>query len=205
MKKILLLISLVVLTAAGCESFADPSMNNIPENSASTNTVDSGPDISNWKIYKNDKLGFQISYPDNYKVVENPTDQTHKDSIIYLANQEAFDSKSDKVYGQIYVKKVRNSLKNQNNSQFSWQLLSLGKVNSIIDDQTGYLMYSYFTADAYSSSRAYILSSTSPRNPGDDGSEVGDVLVATVSSSTDDVIPDVTTPDWIARTMKFTK
>jgi hypothetical protein len=115
--------------------------------------------------------------------------------VLLLSNQEA----NEKTYGLIYIRKTRSSLKTEVNNAFSWFLNSMTKTED-------YWMFDYFTGSATDSNRVYIKTNTTPRYPGDEGTVTGDVLIADVESSYNgDVIPNTTTPDWIARTMNFTK
>ncbi len=204
MKKILVILPVIMLVAVGCNT--TPAIYNQPEeqqvDQSNIREQEIKPDTSKWKVYKNEKLGFQISYPSTYKVVENP--EAPFVGSILITNQESFNAEQDDVYGQVYIKKARTSLKAQNSAQFNTFLVSVSKVSSI-DDLESYWLYEYFTASAYDSSRAYVLSDVQPRTPGDDGSVVGNTLIATTEASTSDVIDKTTTPDWIARTMQFTK
>jgi hypothetical protein len=165
---------------------------------------DTKPNMATWKTYRSAKLGFQISYPSSYTLTENPSDPNHKGSAISLSNQDAYGKKADKVYGQIFVKKTRTSLKAQNNALFNGVLTSLGKV-ATIDGKSAFLQYDYFTASASDISRTYVLTDLSPKSPADDGSAVGNVLIATVEASTEGEIAKTTTPDWIARSLQFAK
>ncbi len=204
MKKVLLMLPLVVLLAAGCNNSKSSGTVNEQSTTKPTQMQEQKPAMANWKTYKNAKLGFQISYPPSYRLTENPNDPNHKGSVLFITNQDAYNRKADAIYGQIYIKKTRTSLKAQNNALFNWNLTSLVK-SSAVEGNVSYLKYSYFTGSASDSSHTYVLTDASPKTPGDDGSGTGNVLVATVDTSTEGEVGETATPDWIARTMQFVK
>lgn len=207
MKKLLLGISIISLLAVGCSRSVPvkPGMSNTPP---PEETVQK-PDMANWKTYENKKLGFKISYPSAYQITENPTDlpkpendpNFYKGTVLVLSNADA----GEQVYGLIYVKKVKDSLKSQTAKQFSPFLTSMNKYPTD-GDLNNYWVFNYFTASASDSLHTYVLAKTPPDSPADNGSKIDDILIAEVQSAYNgDIIPEVTQPDWIARTIDFIK
>lgn len=201
MKKYIVIVCALTLIATSCSKNPISQSNDQLISEVEQETA-IPPDMSQWQTYTNDKLGFKISYPPSYKIQENPkldapeyNPNYYKNVVLLLSNQEA----NEKTYGLIYIRKTRSSLKTEVNNAFSWFLNSMTKTED-------YWMFDYFTGSATDSNRVYIKTNTTPRYPGDEGTVTGDVLIADVESSYNgDVIPNTTTPDWIARTMNFTK
>jgi hypothetical protein len=202
MKKIFVLAAGICMLAAGCAvQKPEPVLENNQKTEASKTEEAAAPDMSNWQTYTNAKAGFKISYPAGYKVVENPKDPTHPGALLYLEN----DGDNDEIYGQIYISKRRASLKQMVNEEFSLNLNKMQTVSSA-DMQNQYWEFNLFSGDAYMNNKHFILYDHQATRPDDAGDAVADILVARVlSSNKNGVIDETTTPDWIARTMQFTK
>lgn len=87
--KAAILILMVMLLVAGggvwygrSKSVAPPA--NIPEK-ASFSGQSNATDFSNWKIYKNEKYGFEFKYPEDVIVHENIVDYQGGDTIVGLS------------------------------------------------------------------------------------------------------------------------
>ncbi len=214
MKKLLLAIGVLSLVAAGCNYQSMTTDNNLIQNSSSNTTESDNstpPDISGWKTYTNTKLGFEFKYPSDYVIQDNPTDlprpeddpDAYKNTVVYLSNADS----PNKEKGQIYIQLNKTSLRAQADKQFGWFLREMNFVTGTEDPnfQTHYYKYSYFTGDAYAQNHHYVLSDVEQQGPDDDARAIGNVLVIKVFEWTDGLAPETMTPDWIARTVKFTK
>jgi len=83
MKKLLIISSLVLLAAAGCNKTAQnnsPSNNNQSSNSNTPSLNYSNTD--NWLTYTNNQLGFQFKYPPDWQVVTATADQAKTGLIV---------------------------------------------------------------------------------------------------------------------------
>lgn len=211
MKKIFVLVIGLSLLANGCALTSDQSLDNVPETSSMTG--EDKPDMSQWKTYENKALNFKISYPDGYTITESPKDlpvpedqpDAFKNTVLYISNQDSVSDKVGSTYGQIYIMKLRSSIRAEYSKQISPSLMEMTKVPT--DGDLGqYYMFNYFTASANDSSRVYMLSNHEISGPGDLLNQPSDILIARVQSGYNgNIIPETTVPDWIARTMNFIK
>lgn len=207
--KIFLIVTSAILLATGCTIFEDPSSQNTPM--VSTLTGEEKPDMSEWKTYENKTLNLKISYPSDYEITENPKDlpepedqpDAYKDTVLYLSNQNSVSNRPDSTYGQIYIMKTKSTVKEVYAKQFSSHLREMMLVPSSGDiDQ--YYMFKYFTGSASNSMHTYFLAKQRPEGLADNSLTSTDILVAKVQSSYNgNIIPALTTPDWIVRTLSF--
>ena len=101
--------------------------------------------------------------------------------------------------------KMRSSVKDQYTKQFNSALREMIMVPTD-GDINQYYLFKYFTASASDSMHTYVLANYQPTGPDDLSVTPTDVLVAKVQAGyIGNVIPEVTTPDWIARTIDFIK
>jgi hypothetical protein len=215
MKKIFLVIPMIALVAWSCQK---PAQEQTASQDQAQTPAQAEISTAGWKTYTNSALGFKFSYPPEYVIEENPKDlpipednpDYYKGTLVYLSNQNATSGpdsvmKPGEVYGQIYILARKSSLKQQFSDGFS---VFLRRAEEIMgsNNQNSYWMLSYFSGDANSSNRTYLLSDHEPTSPADDGSAPSNILMARVQSSYNgDIIPDVTVPDMIARSLQFTK
>ena len=123
----------------------------------------------NWKTYTNERMGFEIKYPLTYAVKEEK-------SRVVFESAHAPETQAD---NSIEFVKIRSSLKNAVANYFSWATPVIKWENPGNDDwQTQAVVIGNFTGDVYSRDAIYLFLKDYPRDLGDDGSRVMDIVQA---------------------------
>src|SRR4051812_32563645 len=114
MKRILILTSAIILVAAACNKQAPVSntQNQTNQNDQPQAQAEQQIDMSGWKTYKNDKIGFQLNYPLQFTIVENPTVNDLPIASDFGANVALVVKNSDGSFGDsIAIKRIHSSIK----------------------------------------------------------------------------------------------
>ena len=158
-------------------------------------------DTTNWKVYQNEELGFELKYPPDFQLFDDPSEfppNRYGDYTVILEKP----TKSDEAFftSSVAVKKLRTSLKKAIASQFDWGVRSVRKDGSSF-------FIDYYPSGACSISQSFVRFKDGPTGPGGEGEGTTDVLVARVVTmdgcSTASTPPELQIVHTIIGTIQF--